>query len=71
MGKSKGYTAYVVRNTGKRQYLNDRSARGERWGRLEDSTVFENYFDATRTAFYINRHRPADIAQVVPMKFIK
>lgn len=72
MTKNKNtYTAFLVRDTNKRQYLNADSPRGGRWSSFNEASVFHREDQATRVAFGINNSRGTDNAQVVPVTLFK
>jgi len=65
--KSVGVTSYVVRDVERRQYLNESSARGGRWGRFGEASLFSNEWDAARRVIVINSGEGRDRAVVVPI----
>lgn len=65
------YTSYVVRDSNRRNYLNDGSPRGSRWGKLSEASIFHNESDAARLAYGINANSSSDRAQVVPVTFFR
>lgn len=73
--KGKLYTAYIVRDSNSRRFLNQRSYTGRRrgqWGRISEAEIFYKEMDATSCATSINRRRPdgysAYEAEVVAIK---
>ena len=71
----KTYTAYIVRDSNSRRFLNQRSYTGRRrgqWGPQGDAQIFYSEAQAQSCAGNINRRRPegysAFFAEVVPVK---
>jgi len=57
----KVYTAFIVRDSNSRRFLNQRSYTGRRrgqWGHLDDAQIFYNEAQAQNCAGNINRRRP-------------
>lgn len=63
------YTAYIVRNTKRRQYFNDASPRGGRWDRFTNAAIFFRESDAARRSHEFNSAAGRDATQVIPVKF--
>lgn len=73
--KGKLYTAFIVRDSNSRRFLNQRSYTGRRrgqWGPAGEAEIFYKELDATSCATSINRRRPegysAYDAEVVAIK---
>jgi len=73
--KGKLYTAFIVRDSNSRRFLNQRSYTGRRrgqWGPAGEAEIFYKELDATSCATSINRRRPegysAYEAEVVAIK---
>ena len=71
----KVYTAYIVRDSNSRRFLNQRSYTGRRrgqWGLMGDAQIFYSEAQAQSCAGNINRRRPegysAFFAEVIPVK---
>ena len=67
---NKPYTAYVIRNTERRQYL-DTSKAGNHWGPFFASSVYDNRQAADRISANINSSAGRDLSQVVSVRFTK
>lgn len=70
----KTYTAYIVRDSNRRTFLNQKSYTGRRpgiWGKLNEAQIFYTEAQAQSCASNINRRRPdrysAYMAEVVPV----
>lgn len=72
---SNTYTAYIVRDSANRKYLNAPTYTGRRneaWGRIGDAHVFSNPFAAQSCASSINRRAPGSkVATVVPVEMFR
>lgn len=71
----KVYTAFIVRDSNSRRFLNQRSYTGRRrgqWGLQGDAQIFYSEAQAQSCAGNINRRRPegysAFFAEVMPVK---